>query len=91
MNIIKMNKYGRLLTGREFGKNTAQSILNQRRFPLILDFSEVLSMGSSFAEEVVPVVASQQGNVVNVTQINAPIRSVLRDVSSNTGVVVHEV
>jgi len=48
MKKLKMNRYGSVLTGREFGSDTFKKIDKEAEYPVILDFDGVNSLGSSF-------------------------------------------
>lgn len=64
--IIDMSKYGTILTGRDFGKQAMSELKPLLEHPVKLDFSGVTSLGSSFGDEVVPVIAQKQNNQLTV-------------------------
>jgi len=73
MNTIDMNKYGTILTGRDFGKQVMEEICSTLQHPVELDFREVISLGSSFGDEVVPVIAQKQNNQLTVLGPNKAV------------------
>ncbi len=86
MTILKLDCFGSTLTGREFGKSSYQEILKkQLKLPVVLDFSGISSLGSSFADEVIFPLAHAQGNQITILNANDVVRSCLRDVSDETG------
>lgn len=71
MKILKMNKYGSILTGRSFGKEVVERLKDDKiEFPILLDFSEVTSIASSFADEVFVFIAKNQGDSIFVSNIS---------------------
>lgn len=87
MTILKLNRFGPTLTGREFGKSSYEELKKEpHELPVVLDFSGVASLGSSFADEVVPPLAEKQGNQITVLNANDVVRSCLRDVRDDTGI-----
>ncbi|MDO8528053.1 MAG: DUF4325 domain-containing protein [Deltaproteobacteria bacterium] len=73
MNILDMSKYGTILTGRGFGKQTIEELNLTLEYPVELDFRGVTSLGSSFGDEVVPVIAGRQDNQLTVIGPNKAI------------------
>jgi len=87
MNIVKLNKYGVVLTGREFGADVMRGLLAEHiDYPVCLDFEGVESMGSSFGDEVVPPLAAKQNNKIAIKNANETVRSILKDVASDAGI-----
>jgi len=87
MTVLKLNRFGQTLTGREFGKSSYLEITKESHaLPIILDFSGVASLGSSFADEVVPPLAQGQGSQITVLNANDVVLSCLRDVRDETGI-----
>jgi len=78
MNTIPMRQYGSTLTGRADGKKAFQDILRRAAFPVSLDFSGVVSLGSSFGDEVILAVAERQGNSVTILNANRVIQNAIR-------------
>ena len=81
MNTIKLVKYGAVLTGREFGSDVAVTLLESSKFPVTVDFTGVEVLGSSFGDEVIPALASKQGNTIKVLNANNEVQATLRDVA----------
>jgi anti-anti-sigma regulatory factor len=77
-----MKVYGQDLSGRDFGKQTFKEISEKYGFPISLDFAEVGSIGSSFADELVAEVAKMQSNKITIYSANRVIRSCLNDVAT---------
>ncbi|MBI4924783.1 MAG: DUF4325 domain-containing protein [Bdellovibrio sp.] len=87
MTVVKLNRFGQTLTGREFGKSSYLEIVKEQyELPIALDFSGVASLGSSFADEVVLPLAQKQGNQITILNANNVVRSCLRDVHDETGI-----
>jgi hypothetical protein len=87
MTIFKLSRFGATLTGREFGKTSYQELLKEpRELPVVLDFAGVASLGSSFADEIVPYFAEEQSRRITVLNVNDVVRSCLRDVRDETGI-----
>ena len=83
---IKMKEYGSVLTGREFGKTVFTELRPKLVPPVILDFSEVASLGSSFGDEVVPAIARLQGDAVQIVNANHVVKEILKDVAEDGGI-----
>ena len=81
MNTIKLSEYGAVLTGRQFGADVMQALLKTLTFPVALDFSGVESLGSSFGDEIVPVIAGKQGNQIMVLNANSEVKATLKDIA----------
>ncbi len=73
-----MQQFGTTLTDRPDGKKAFKDILRTRTFPVALDFSGVVSLGSSFGDEVILKVAERQGNKVAVLHANHVIQNAVR-------------
>jgi len=87
MKTFKMNLFGSVLTGREFGKETIEKI--NLEYPVILDFSEVNTLGSSYADEVLVPIAAKQNNKLHVSNVNAPVKDCIQDVANDSGIEVN--
>ena len=81
MNTIKLNTYGSILTGREFGKHVLMSLISKMKYPLAFDFQGVISMGSSFGDEVIPYVAHKQNEEIIIYNANKSIWDVLNEIA----------
>ena len=65
MSILKLSKYGSVLTGRAFGKDTMTKISID--YPVVVDFDGVDTLGSSYADEVLKPIAQEQGNRLTIS------------------------
>lgn len=83
MNVLKMQQFGKILTDREYGQRMAQKVLQQETFPLMLDFDGVISLGSSFGDEVVLAVAQKQGLQVEIKNASAAVRDCLELIAAD--------
>ena len=81
--IIKMVTFGSDLSGREFGKSAFSKIVLQGELPMTLDFSDVSSIGSSFADEVVAEIARLQESKIIIINANRVVKSCLNDVADD--------
>ncbi len=88
MNKLKMNKFGSVLTGREFGVDTMIKISEDIEYPVILDFLGVNSLGSSFADEVLIPIAKNQKNFVEVCNAKKPVWVCVKEVAKDGGITV---
>lgn len=86
MTIIKLNQFGSVLTGREFGADVMKGLAQSITYPVCLDFDGVESIGSSFGDEVIPVLALNQNNKIAVKNTNETVRSILKDVAADAGI-----
>ena len=89
MIIIQMKKYGEDLSGRDFGKLTFMEITAHGKYPFTLDFQNVGSIGSSFADEVVAEIAKNQSNRVIILNANRVVRSCLTDVATEKEIIIN--
>ncbi len=78
MNTILMNQFGSTLTDRADGKKTFLEIIEKYTQPVVLDFQGVVSLGSSFGEEVILRIAPLQSNKITVVNINSVIKNSIR-------------
>ena len=76
--MVQMRQFGTTLTDRADGKKAFEQIRRTSRFPVALDFSEVVSLGSSFGDEVILKVAEMQGNAITVSHANHVIQNAIR-------------
>ncbi len=83
MSIIKLVKYGQNLAGRALGMTTYPIIVSNYEAPYELDFQEVNSIGSSFADEVVAKLAALNGGTIKIWNSSRVIDKCLRDVSTD--------
>lgn len=80
MNIILMNRFGRILTDRTYGKTVAEKILKEETFPAVLDFKGVISLGSSCGDEILSAIKTCQ-NEVTIQNANKAVESCLEKVA----------
>jgi hypothetical protein len=88
MMIIKLNQFGAVLTGREFGADVMKGLSEQIKSPVCLDFDGVESLGSSFGDEVVPPLALRQSNSITIKNANDTVKAVLRDIATDANIVI---
>jgi RNA 3'-terminal phosphate cyclase len=85
---FKMNQFGRTLTDRLDGQKAYQSIISRGVIPLILDFSEVIALGSSFGDEVLPNLYLKNKNKLKIKNINNAIRACIKKIEEDSGIKV---
>jgi hypothetical protein len=79
MNEIKIEQFGVNLTGRPYGKEALRILSRQDlASPVLFDFENVKSLGSSFAEELLPPFAKSNG-VRFVKNTNAAINACVKN------------
>ncbi len=88
MSLFEMKKFGRTLTDRPDGKKALRQISQNGNIPTILDFAGVMSLGSSFGDEVLPPIAQHNGNKVSVKNANPAIKSCIEKIVEDTGIEV---
>ena len=88
MTTINLKEYGKILTGREFGKDVTKSLLENTSPPFTLDFAEIISMGSSFGDELVPTLAAKQNNSITALHANPVVQRCLRDIQTETEITI---
>ena len=88
MKTLNMNKYGSVLTGREFGKDIMKRIDEELEPPVVLNFRGVDSLGSSFADEVLIPIAKKQGNSLQICNATTPVWVCIKDVAQDGGIEV---
>ena len=86
MTTIKLNQYGTVLTGREFGADVMKSLAKEVVHPVCLDFEGVEAIGSSFGDEVVPPLAAKQDNKIQIKNANETVRSILADIATDASI-----
>ncbi|MEK6544263.1 MAG: DUF4325 domain-containing protein [Elusimicrobiota bacterium] len=84
--IIELKKYGLILTGRPFGQKVMQELEPLLEYPVVLDFTGTLSMGSSFGDEVVPKIAKKQSGTISVRNANKVVWSCLERLAEDHGI-----
>ena len=88
--IIKLKKYGSILTGRPFGQKVMEELEPLLEYPVVLDFEGAISMGSSFGDEVVSKIAQRQSGEIEVMNANKVIWSCLDRLAEDHGIRVKE-
>lgn len=88
MSEIKMKKFGLILTGREYGVNAAEQISKEFSPPFIFDFTGVLSMGSSFGDEIFKMASKVSKDNIKVINENNVIRAAISQVANDLGIKV---
>lgn len=88
MSVIKLSSYGLNLTGRPFGIQTYQRIKAEFLPPYEIDFQEVFSLGSSFADEVIAKLAEENGGKIKIYHSSRVIDLCLDEVASDFGFVI---
>lgn len=81
MNRLDMSKYGTILTGRSFGKQVMEELVLKLEYPVALDFKEVIALGSSFGDEVIPMIARKQNGQLTVIGTNKAVWDCLRQIA----------
>ena len=77
MNNMKMEQFGPILTGRDFGRKVMSELQESLEYPVSLDFDGILSLGSSFGDEVIPAIARKQGGEITVLNPNRAVLACL--------------
>ena len=77
-----MKKYGVILTDRTLGKRIASQILEQESFPVFLNFQGVLSLGSSFGDEIIGVIQKKQ-SIIPIKNANEAIKDCLEKIATD--------
>ena len=86
MTTISMIRFGRTLTDRPDGQKAFAAIISDSAPPYRLDFKGVMSIGSSFGDEVIVKLAERQENTIEVLNVNDGIRSCIKRVIEGTSV-----
>lgn len=81
MSSVLMKNYGLILTGREYGINVAQEIANEFQPPFEFDFTEVLSLGSSFGDEIFKTVTNISKDKIVVINANKIVKAAIVQVA----------
>ena len=82
---IKMKDYGLILTGREYGINVAKKITisDSEFYEFELDFNKVVSMGSSFGDEILKKLQSNNECTIKIKGANKVIKQALFQIASD--------
>lgn len=88
MAIIKMSSFGSVLTGREYGANVAKKILSEFSPPLVFDFAGVLSVGSSFGDEIFKATVNLGTDKIKIQNVNKVVKAALSQVQSDLGITI---
>lgn len=85
-NKLEMQQYGRTLTDRPYGATIAQKIIQSEQFPVSLDFKGVISLGSSFGDEILSAILSKKQTTLEIYRANEAIKSCLEKVSGDIAI-----
>ncbi len=84
MSEIKMNEFGIALTGRPYGKDCYEKISRRSlTAPFTLNFTGVISLGSSFGEEVVVPLCQAGSQELIITSANPVVRDCLEKIQTD--------
>ncbi len=86
MKNIEMIKFGRTLTDRPYGRQVADTLVKEGEFPVSLDFKGVISLGSSFGDEVLNAISARQDKKIRVLSTNGAVLSCLEKVAEDSGI-----
>jgi hypothetical protein len=84
MKTIELNQFGSTLTDRADGKKALAAIMGQTTPPIALDFAGVISLGSSFGDEIIPKLAANQDNAMVILNANGVIQNSIRRITEDT-------
>lgn len=81
MTEIKMNKFGISLTGRPFGKDCFEKINREGiSHPIYLNFSGVITLGSSFGEEILVPISQNGKNEIFALNANSAVKDCIQKI-----------
>lgn len=83
MSMVVLKKFGLNLSGRPQGIQAFGVIVDKLGPPYELDFTDIFSIGSSFADEVVAELARLNGGIVKVYNSNRIIQKCLKAVAKD--------
>lgn len=86
MRTIRMNQFGSTLTDRPDGKKAFRAICQGGSFPVALDFYRVVSLGSSFGEEVILNIAPLQDEKITILNTNQPMKISVKRIIEDTSI-----
>lgn len=86
MSIVKLRRFGINLSGRPLGISSLPIILSEYEAPFELDFAEVNSIGSSFADEVLVKLAELNGGQIVIHNSKKVINKCLHDVAEENSI-----
>lgn len=88
MSTVPMNQFGSTLTDRADGKKAFQEISAKYSLPVTLDFQGVVSLGSSFGEEVILKIAPLQDLKITIANTNSVMKNSVRRIVEETEIEV---
>ena len=88
MSKVPMNQFGSTLTDRADGKKAFQEISDKYSLPVTLDFLGVVSLGSSFGEEVILKIAPLQDLKITIANTNSVMKNSVRRIVEETEIEV---
>ncbi len=78
---IQMNEFGVVLTGRAYGKDCFEKMSRGHlSAPFTLNFNGVISLGSSFGEEIVVPLSKMTTDVIKIINANSSIQDCLQKI-----------
>ncbi len=86
MNVILMKRFGKTLTDRQYGKQMAQELLKTEEFPVALDFTDVIALGSSFGDEIINVIKIKQKPPFHISNANLAVKHCLKNIATDYNV-----
>ncbi len=86
MSTVQMSQFGSTLTDRADGKKAFLEITEKYTLPVVLDFEGVVSLGSSFGDEIILRIAPLQKKAVTVNNTNNVMKNSVRRIVEDTGI-----
>ena len=83
MTVINMKEFGTVLTGREYGVNAAEKIFHHAKPPFTFNFQGVLTLGSSFGDEIIKAAKKITDTRIKVANANKVVRGALNQIQSD--------
>ena len=86
MKKLQMNKYGKFLTGREFGKSAMKRIAKDIEYPVYLDFEGVTSIADIFCRRSAGSHSKKPGEYsIQVINVKNPVWECIQVVAEDRG------
>ena len=85
---LLMSRFGIFLTGRMDGKNAYEEIKQLDSKPSLLNFENVMSLGSSFGDEVLVPLAQQNSNTIYIKNANPVIKQCISLIEEDSNIKV---
>jgi hypothetical protein len=78
---IQMNEFGVVLTGRAYGKDCFEKMSRSNLLPpFILNFNGVISLGSSFGEEIIVPLSKMTTDFIKIINANSSIQDCIQKI-----------